>query len=81
MFIPKTCLAILLAITPIFAYATDKRLESSSNVEVVVGLYQSEPFELNSPNASAEPHRLYMRVFPEKKIALVISPATSEEIF
>jgi hypothetical protein len=52
----------------------------SSEIEVRVGLYQSEPFALNSPNASTEPYRLYMRVFPGKKIALVISPATGEEI-
>lgn len=52
----------------------------NSEIQVRIGLYQSEPFTLNATNASDQPHRLYMRVFPRKKIALVMSPATGEEV-
>lgn len=80
MFIVRASLTFLLTMTPMFSHASDKQDDESSKIEVRTGLYQSEAFKLNAPNASEEPYRLYMRIFHGKKVALVLSPATGEDV-
>src|SRR5690554_6419382 len=63
------------------SYASLRRFREEGLAGPGMGLYQSGHMELDSPEAAEGPYRLFLRLFGDGRVSMVLSPAEAEEVY